>query len=79
MQSLYEITNNNKRERQELQARIERLETFLQTEDFQRTDENSQRLLFQQYEAMRAYSAILLKRIIRGNKLMHEADKPMEE
>lgn len=52
-------------EKLQLNEKIEKLEAFIQSEDFQKIDPVQMTLLNCQVQAMKTYSQILLERLVR--------------
>lgn len=59
------LVNDIVREERELTDKINKLEYFVMTEDFQNISERQQRLLIKQHDAMKNYKGYLIARVVR--------------
>lgn len=73
MKNWEELIQALKEERAELLQKIHRLETFLLSDDFEKVDNGSRHLLWEQWSGMRGYEKTLCKRIA------HEIQKQYNE
>lgn len=73
MKTSEELIQALRAERAELLQKLHRLETLLLSDDFEKTDDESKKLLWEQWANMRAYEKTLCKRIA------HEVQKQYDE
>lgn len=73
MKNQEELIQALRAERAELLQRLHRLETFFLSDDFEKVDDESKKLLWEQWANMRAYEKTLCKRIA------HEVQKQYNE
>lgn len=73
MKTSEELIHALRAERVELLQKLHRLETFLLSDDSEKVDDESKKLLWEQWANMRAYDKTLCKRIA------HETQKQYNE
>lgn len=58
-----ELANKLSKENAEIAGRMNRLDEFMHTDEYNRLSDKEQRLMFIQYNAMQVYADVLLQRI----------------